>query len=170
VLKGGRKGSEQLGRTEGMQAAFKQSKESLCQATTLAHPDSRAQMGLWVDASAAHIGAVAQQHLEPGGVWQPLGFDSRKLAAAEVKYSAFDRELLACRDGIRHFGHLLEGRVFTIFTDHKPLVHAIGRISDPFKSLVPFPALFLFIFCFSYETYINTIFILGLVFACWVYS
>jgi cleavage and polyadenylation specificity factor subunit 1 len=134
VLKGGRKGSEQLEWTEAMQAAFKQSKESLCQATTLAHPDSKAQLGLWVDASAAHIGAVAQQRLEPGGVWQPLGFYSRKLAAAEVKYSAFDRELLACRDGIRHFRHLLEGRVFTIFTDHKPLVHAIGRISDPWSA------------------------------------
>ncbi len=73
VLKGGRKGSERLEWTEGMQAAFKQSKESLCQATTLAHPDSRAQLGLWVDASAAHIGAVAQQRVEPGGVWQPLG-------------------------------------------------------------------------------------------------
>jgi hypothetical protein len=117
VLKGGRKRSEQLEWTEGMQAAFKQSKESLYQATTLAHPDSRAQLGLWVDASAAHIGAVAQQRVEPGGVWQPLGFYSRKLAAAEVKYSAFDRELLACRDGIRPFRHLLEGRVFTIFTN-----------------------------------------------------
>jgi hypothetical protein len=117
-----------------MQAASKQSKESLCQATTLAHPDSRAQLGLWVDASAAHIGAVAQQLLEPGGVWQPLGFYSRKLAAAEVKYSAFDRELLACRDSIQHFRHLLEVRVFSIFTDHKPLVHAIGRISDPWSA------------------------------------
>jgi hypothetical protein len=87
-----------------------------------------------VDASAAHIGAVAQQQVEPGGVRQPLGFYSRKLAAAEVKYSAFGRELLACRDGIRHFQHLLEGRVFTIFTDHKPLVHAIGRISDPWSA------------------------------------
>ncbi len=67
VLKGGRKGSEQLEWTEDMHTAFRQSKEYLCQATTLAHPDSRAQLGLWVDASAAHIGAVAQQRLEPGG-------------------------------------------------------------------------------------------------------
>jgi tetratricopeptide (TPR) repeat protein len=35
---------------------------------------------------------------------------------------------------------------------------------------VPFPALFFFILYFSYETCINTIFILGLDFACWVSS
>jgi hypothetical protein len=36
-----------------------------------------------------------------------------------------------------------------------------------FLSLMPFPALFLFILYFPYEKYINTVFIVGLDFACW---
>jgi hypothetical protein len=43
----------------------------------------------------------------------------------------------------------------------------IDRHGPFFLSLVPFPALFLFILYFPYETYINTIFVLGLDFACW---
>jgi hypothetical protein len=33
----------------------------------------------------------------------------------QVKYSAFDRELLACVAGFRHFRHMLEGRRFYDF-------------------------------------------------------
>ncbi len=54
--------------------------------------------------------------------------------AVHVKYSAFDRELLACVSGFRHFRHLLEGRRFTIFTDHKPLTYALQRTSDPWSA------------------------------------
>ena len=36
-----------------------------------------------------------QQRRRPADPWQPLGFFSRKLDSTQVKYSAFDRELLA---------------------------------------------------------------------------
>ncbi len=51
-----------------------------------------------------------------------------------MKYAAFDRELLACYLGIRHFRYMLEGRYFTIFTDHKPLTFAHKRSSDPWTA------------------------------------
>jgi hypothetical protein len=63
-------------------------------------------------------GAVPQQRRHSGG-WRPLGFFSRKLSAAEAHYSAFDRELLAVHSSIQHFRHWLEGRHFTVYTDHK---------------------------------------------------
>jgi cleavage and polyadenylation specificity factor subunit 1 len=63
--------------------------------------------------------------------WRPLGFFSKKLDKAQTRWSAFERELFACVEGIRHFRYILEGRVFTIFTDHKPLVGALARSSDP---------------------------------------
>ncbi len=44
-----------------------------------------------------------------------------------VLYSAFDRELLACCAGIRHFWFLLEGRPFTIYTNHKSLTQPWAR-------------------------------------------
>jgi hypothetical protein len=66
--------------------------------------------------------------------WQPLGFFSRKLEDSQAKWSAFDRELYACVEGIRHFRFILEGRSFTIYTDHKPLVGALARVSDPWTA------------------------------------
>lgn len=41
--------------------------------------------------------------------------------------STYDRELLAIYQGVEHFQHILEGRIFTIFTDHKPLVFAFRQ-------------------------------------------
>jgi RNase H-like domain found in reverse transcriptase len=61
---------------------------------------------------------------------RPLAFFSAKLNAAQQKYSAFDRELLACYLAIRHFRWSLEGRQFYVLTDHKPLVFALHRLTD----------------------------------------
>jgi hypothetical protein len=60
-----------------------------------------------------------------------LVFFSRKLSAAESHYSAFDRELLAVHCGIQHFRHMLEGRQYTVFTDHKTLVGVLAHVSEP---------------------------------------
>ena len=49
----------------------------------------------------------------------PDHFLSNKLSAAERKYSAFDRELLAIYFAIIHFSHFVEGITSTIYTDHK---------------------------------------------------
>ena len=47
-----------------------------------------------------------------------------------MKYSAFDRELLGVFLAIRHFRHLLEGRCFIIWTDHKPLCSALSSSAE----------------------------------------
>jgi hypothetical protein len=39
------------------------------------------------------MGAILQQEVQ--GIWQSLTFFSRKLSLAQLKYSAYDRELLA---------------------------------------------------------------------------
>ncbi len=56
---------------------------------------------------------------------------SKKLSSAEIKYSTFDRELLAAFLTIRHFRFLLKGRQFTLLTDHEPLVAAMTRVTPP---------------------------------------
>ena len=61
------------------------------------------------------------------GIPKPLAFFSAKLTPTERKYSAYDRELLAIYRSILHYRHFLEGRHFTIFTDHKPLVYAFHQ-------------------------------------------
>jgi hypothetical protein len=54
-----------------------------------------------------------------GAVLQPLDFFSRKLNPAQQKYNAYDRELLAVYEAVKHFRHMLDAHHFTIFTDHK---------------------------------------------------
>jgi RNase H-like domain found in reverse transcriptase/Integrase zinc binding domain len=98
------------------------------------HPLPGAEISLFVDASADHVGAALQQRAASSDPWRPLGFFSKKLEPAQTRYSAFDRELWACFAGIRHFRHMLEGRRFTIYTDHKTLTHALHRTSDPWTA------------------------------------
>jgi hypothetical protein len=66
--------------------------------------------------------------------WEPLVFFSKKFELAQVKYSAFNRELLACFLGIPHFRYMLEGRAFTIYRDHKLLITAINCSSEPWTA------------------------------------
>ena len=88
----------------------------------LVFPKADAPLCLLVDASDVGVGGVLQQLVD--NTWQPLSFFSRRLQPAETKYSTFGRELLAAYSAIRHFRYMLEGAVFTIYTDHKPLAHA----------------------------------------------
>jgi hypothetical protein len=85
-----------------------------------------------------HLGhthrACLQQKRAGSPGWEPLVFFSKKLEPTQVKYSAFDRKLLACFLGIRHFRFMLEGRAFTIYTDHKPPTTAANRSSDPWTA------------------------------------
>jgi hypothetical protein len=109
-------------------------KQALSRATWPGHPDPSSALALHVDASASHVGAALHQRGRGCTAWQPLGFFSRKLDTAQTKWSAFDQELFACVEGIRHFRHILEGRAFTIFTDHKPLVGAVAWASGPWTA------------------------------------
>nr|VZI46136.1 unnamed protein product [Spirometra erinaceieuropaei] len=108
--------------------AFERIKNSLADATLLTHPAPEAQLSLMVDASTVAVGAVLQQHL--AGSTQPLAFFSKKLLPAETRYSTFGRELLAIYLAVKHFRHSLEGRDFTVFTDHKPLTFAFRSHTD----------------------------------------
>lgn len=105
-------------------AAFGQIKDQIASAALLIHPRHDAPTCLMVDASSIAVGAVLQQHLT--GTWKPLAFFSRKLKPPETRYSTFGRELLAIYLAVKHFRHFLEGRSFTVFTDHKPLTYALA--------------------------------------------
>jgi hypothetical protein len=129
-LRGGPKGTTPLAWSPAMTAAFQAARVALSSSAVLAHPVAGAELSLVTDASAIHVGAVVQQRRR-GQAWRPLGFFSAQLNKAEINYSAFDRELLAVVAAIRHFRYILEGRTFVVFTDHKPLVGALHRRSDP---------------------------------------
>jgi transposase InsO family protein len=134
ALRGSPKPTAEVEWSPAMETAMTAAKKALAGAALLAHPDSAAELALAVDASAEHVGATLQQRSSPAAGWQPLGFFSKKLEPAQVKYSAFDRELLACCLGIRHFRYMLEGRRFAVLTDHKPLIYSLSRSTDPWTA------------------------------------
>ena len=105
--------------TEQAHSAFKAVKEALANATLLSHPQPNAHLAIMSDASDIAVGAILQQRI--GEQWEPISYFSRKLTPTEQRYSAFDRELLAIYLAVHHFRHMVEGRDFNVFTDHKPL-------------------------------------------------
>ena len=79
--------------SQSMNNSFTSAKSALCHATMLAHPTPSVSIAITCDASDIGLGATLEQYVS--GSWQPLAFYSRLLRSAELKYSAFDRELLA---------------------------------------------------------------------------
>jgi len=71
------------------------------------------------------MGAVLQQQFQ--NAWRPLAFFSKSMSMEQQKYSAYDRELVAIYEAVKHFRHMLEVRHFVIFTDHKPLTYAFNQ-------------------------------------------
>jgi cleavage and polyadenylation specificity factor subunit 1 len=128
VLSGPRvKGSHPIVWTPELHKAFEECKASLSRATLLAQPEQTAQFTLVPDASTTTMGAVLQQRIN--NAEQHLIF-FKKMNPAQQKYSAYDRELLAVYEAVKHFRHILEARHFTIFTDHKPLTFAFQQKWD----------------------------------------
>ena len=111
--------------------AFKKAKEALAQASLLSHPTPEAPTAIISDASDMAVGAVLQQYVSDQ--WQPLSYFSRKLSLTEQKYSTFDRELLAIYLPIKHFCYFVEGRDFTVYTDHKPLTYSLYTKSNKYS-------------------------------------
>ena len=111
--------SAKLSWTPSLVTSFKNAKSALISCVHLTHPSQgpSVPLSLTTDASDIAVGAVLAQ----GDSQQPVGFYSKKLSESEKKYSAFDKELLALYLSIRHFRCHLEGRPFTVWTDHKPL-------------------------------------------------
>lgn len=125
-----RKGRGKFNFPDSASQAFNAAKDALDKIVPLTHLSTHqnSQLILSTDASGDAVGAALQQLVH--GQLQPLSFFSRRLQPAQTRYSTFGRELLAVYYAIRHFRHLLEGRQFTVLTDHKPLTHALNHSSD----------------------------------------
>ncbi|XP_030580469.1 uncharacterized protein K02A2.6-like [Archocentrus centrarchus] len=101
--------------------AFQKSKALLNSADVLVHYSADQELILSCDASPYGVGAVLSHKMNDGSE-RPLGFMSRTLSPAEKRFSQLDKEGLAVIFGIQKFHKYLYGRVFTIYTDHKPLI------------------------------------------------
>jgi RNase H-like domain found in reverse transcriptase/Reverse transcriptase (RNA-dependent DNA polymerase)/Integrase zinc binding domain/Chromo (CHRromatin Organisation MOdifier) domain/gag-polyprotein putative aspartyl protease len=99
--------------------AFNTLKESMSSAPVLAIPDPEKEFIVTTDASDFAIGAVISQENEQG--IQPVAFESRKMSPAEQNYAAHEKELLAIIHALKVWRVYLDGRHFTIQTDHASL-------------------------------------------------
>ena len=115
--------------TADCQRSFEATKTALAEATLLHHPRPGSELALTTDASNTAIGGVLEQ-LGPLG-WEPLAFWSAKLEPNQRQWPPYDRELLAAFRGTRHFRSWIEGRPFTLYTDHQSLVPSIHKKTDP---------------------------------------
>ena len=115
--------------TTDCQKSFDATKSALAAATLLHHPRPGAELSLTTDASNTAIGGVLEQMGQNG--WEPLAFWSAKLEPNQQQWPPYDRELLAAFRGCRHFRSWIEGRPFTLFTDHQSLVPSIHKKTDP---------------------------------------
>lgn len=114
--------------TRNAETAFEDMKNGISQLTLLAHPAPDARTVLTTDASGTAVGAVLQQEVK--GHLTPIAFFSKKLSDPQVRYSTYDRELLAIYLSIKHFSYFLDGRTFEVFTDHRPLTYALRKSTD----------------------------------------
>ena len=111
------------------QQSFDAIKEALAAASLLFHPRQNANLALTTDASNYAIGAVLEQRGKQG--WEPLAFYSAKLQDHQRQWPPYDRELLAAFKATRHFRPMIEGRAFTLYTDHQSLVPSMSKKTEP---------------------------------------
>jgi len=106
--------------TPECQRAFDEIKQAVANPPILAHFDVLAETIVACDASGTALGACLSQ-LSTDGQERPVAFASRALTPAERKYSASEREALACIWACEKWNFYLYGRKFTLVTDHQAL-------------------------------------------------
>ena len=80
------------------------------------------------DASDVAVGAILEQDF--GNGLQPIAFASRKLHQAEIRYSAYERELLGIVWAIGQWKHYFQGpEPILIQTDHATSCHLPNQAS-----------------------------------------
>ena len=113
--------------SENQDKCFSLVKEALSIKTVLSYPIPNAATFLATDASDTSIAATLYQLHPVGNKRVPLAFFSRNLQKAELKYSIFDKEILAIYCGIKHFRYMLEMRPFKILCDNQAVVKSLTK-------------------------------------------
>lgn len=122
------------------QTAFNNLKRALTTAPILMLPVPGQPFVVRSDASGFALGAVLLQKDKFGSVTatgaavsdddsgsdeRVVAYFSRKFQPAEMRYPAYDRELLAIKDALRHWRVYLHGAKTMVYTDHLAIRHVL---------------------------------------------
>ena len=108
--------------------SFLQLKVALATAPVLPLPDFDGQFVVTTDASDVAVGAILEQNFGHG--LQPVAFASRKLNKAEIRYSAYERELLGIVWALGQWRHYFQNsHSVVVRTDHSTLRHLPSQAS-----------------------------------------
>lgn len=107
-------------------------KSVLVSAPILRSPNFEQPFSIQTDASDVGIGAVLTQG--EGEDERVIAYMSRKLTAAQKKYTTTERECLAVLEAISHFKSYVEGTRFKVVTDHASLLW-LRNLKDPSSRL-----------------------------------
>ena len=120
--------------TERATEAMNEAKKALIDARARYAWDPSREDRVTTDASDIGLGAVFEQRV--GGIgWVPVAFWSKKLSAAETRYSTTDKEWLAVVEAVsRQWQHWLIGRAFVLRSDHAALRQLLREKGEQFTS------------------------------------
>lgn len=105
--------------SEKEEAAFQALKKAVTNAPVLTLPRFDIPFQVTTDASGYAVGAVLSQELNDG--IHPVAFESRKLSPTEKNYAVHELELLSIVHALKTWRCYLEGKFFTVYTDHASL-------------------------------------------------
>jgi hypothetical protein len=145
-LNGLRKGNSPFVWSDECTRAFEGLKREISSRPVVQPYSLEKEATLTTDASKGALAAVLTQD------GHPVIYISRTLSSAEANYSNIEREALAIFWAIHRLKHYLQGRKFTIRTDHQPLLRLFGgSIPLSTSSRISRWALFLMQFDFTLE-------------------
>ena len=106
--------------SDDQEKSFLQLKAALATAPVLCLPNFDRQFVVTTDASDVAVGAILEQDF--GNGLQLVAFASQKLNGAEIRYSAYERELLGIVWALSQWRHYFQsGHSVIVRTDHSPL-------------------------------------------------
>lgn len=106
--------------TEAMQQAFEKLKSSFLEVVMIKYPIKGAPYYIQCDASSRGLGAQIFQYDQEGNE-RVLGFASRTLKGAELRYTVTEKEALSILFALQKFRTWILGEKVIILSDHKAL-------------------------------------------------
>jgi hypothetical protein len=114
--------------------AFNLLKHKLCSAPVLSTPDMHKPFRIECDSSDFAAGAVLLQQ-DDNNIWKPLAYESKRYSKEERSYPCQEREMMAILIALRKWRCFIDGKKYTIYTDHLPLKY-FREQSHPVPRLV----------------------------------